>query len=307
MTFLSVLSAFILEHYLSWTRRDRWARPYLRWCTALRDLLDSGTTRHGVLAWLLAVGPVFLLAWLAHELCQLGGPALPWIVDTVVLCAVVDFKSVSDHLAKVGAALRAGAVGEATAAIEAWEGRALPGEVDVPGLASRAIQLALLDMHRWVLAPVLWFVILPGSTGPLVYVAALAVQRCWSAQAGDGSQFAAFANRALRILDWLPARMTALSFAVVGNFEESLYCWRNQTRAAPADDARVVLAAGAGAIGVHFEPSPALPFGVTNGDLGTGDYPGPEHLQNAEGLLARTLVFAVVLLGLLTLAGMIGI
>ena len=68
-----------------------------------------------------------------------------------------------------------------------------------------------------------------------------------------------------------------------------------------------MLAAGAGALGVHFEPAPTLPYGVINGELGTGDFPGADHLENTEGLLARTLVFAVVLLGLLTLASIVGI
>lgn len=307
MTFLSVLFALVLEHYLSWRRRDRMVEPYLRWCDLLRRMLDAGTARHGALAWCLAVLPVLLFGLALQPLAAwAGGPVLAWIVDVMVLVAVVDFRTLSERLAELGAQLRADDLEAATRSVEAWEGSALPGEVDAPGLCSRAIQLALLHANWRVLSPILWFALLPGASGPLLYASARLLGQRWRRPQGQGPEFGWFSETAVRWLDWLPARVTALSFAVVGNFEESLHCWRQQTRGEPDDPARVVLAAGAGAIGVHFEPTPALPFGILNGDLGTGDFPGPEHLQNTEGLLARTLVFAVVVLGLLTVAGWLG-
>jgi len=307
MIFLSVLLALILEHYLRWNRRDRLSAPFDRWSQLLRNVLDSGTERHGVLAWFLVILPVFLIGVGVHELgLVMGGPVLAWLLDTLILSAVIDFKTISDQLSEISVDLEAEKSDEARAAIESWEGSRLPGEFDLPGLASRSIQLALLHAHTRVLAPLLWFVLLPGTSGPLMYVAALALRRRWAAAPGDQSEFAVFPIRAMRFLDWLPARLTALSYAVVGNFEESLYCWRTQARN-HNDGPRIVLAAGAGALGVHFEPAPDLPYSVSNGELGTGDFPGPDHLENAEGLLARTLVFAVVMLALLTLASWVGI
>jgi adenosylcobinamide-phosphate synthase len=308
MIFLSVLSALILEHFLSWNRRDRLSVLFDRWCQMLRELLDSGAERHGMLAWFLAITPLFLFGIAIHALTlRFGGAGLTWLIDTLILGAVVDFKTVSDRLGEIASDLEAEDVEKAKAAIEAWEESPLPGEFDIPGLASRAIQLALLHAHTRVLAPLLWYVLLPGASGPLLYVGALALSRKWHSIEGDNSQFPLFAKSAMQFLDWLPARLTALSYAVVGNFEESFFCWKTQAKLHPQDGRRIVLAAGAGALGVHFEPAPTLPFGVTNGELGTGDFPGADHLENTEGLLARTLVFAVVLLGLLTLASIVGI
>lgn len=307
MTFLSVLFALVLEHYLSWRRRDRIVEPFLRWCDLLRRLLDAGTARHGVLAWCLAVLPVAMCGLLLQPLALwAGGPVLALVVNVLVLLSVIDFRTLSDRLAAVGTSLRGEHLEQAAAEIEAWEGSRLPGEFDGPGLCSRAIQLALLHAHWRVLTPILWFVLLPGASGPLLYGAARALHERWASAGTEGGNFSWFSDRVMRLLDWLPARVTALSFAVVGNFEESMRCWRSQTGGDSDDDGRVVLAAGAGAVGVHFEPAPALPHGVANGDLGVGDFPCAEHLQNVEGLLARTLVFAVVVLGLLTIAGWLG-
>jgi len=307
MIFLSVLSALILEHYLSWNRRDRLSAPFDRWSQSLRDVLDSGAERHGVLAWWLAMTPVIVFGIGIHEVSlYVGGVGMAWLTDTLILAAAIDFKTISDRLSEIAGDLDAERIEQAKQNIETWEGAPLPGEFDVPGLASRTIQLALLHAHTRVLAPILWFTILPGTSGPLIYLGALALCQRWSPVQGDQSEFGRFALSAMRFLDWLPARLTALSYAVVGNFEESLFCWRTQAKQQAHNGRRIVLAAGAGALGVHFEPAPSLPLGVANGELGTGDFPGADHLENAEGLLARTLVFAVVMLGLLTFASWIG-
>jgi cobalamin biosynthesis protein CobD/CbiB len=51
-----------------------------------------------------------------------------------------------------------------------------------------------------------------------------------------------------------PARLTALSFAIVGDFEDAIYCWRTQAKTwaaeAGGEHAGIVLASGAGALGV---------------------------------------------------------
>jgi membrane protein required for beta-lactamase induction len=30
------------------------------------------------------------------------------------------------------------------------------------------------------------------------------------------------------VIDWIPQRLTAFVFAVVGDFEDALFCWRSQ-------------------------------------------------------------------------------
>ena len=62
----------------------------------------------------------------------------------------------------------------------------------------------------------------------------------------------ASAKRAWYVIDWLPARMTAVAFAVVGNFEEVIDCWRNHAQRFPDDNDGVVLAATAGALNVRL-------------------------------------------------------
>ena len=62
------------------------------------------------------------------------------------------------------------------------------------------------------------------------------------------------AQTLLWLLDWIPARLTALSFAIVGDFEDAVFCWRTQAKSWVGEEggehAGIVLASGAGALGV---------------------------------------------------------
>ena len=50
-----------------------------------------------------------------------------------------------------------------------------------------------------------------------------------------------------RSIDWIPARLTASAFAVVGNFEDAIYAWRNFANRWEDEAAGIILAAGGGA------------------------------------------------------------
>jgi adenosylcobinamide-phosphate synthase len=64
--------------------------------------------------------------------------------------------------------------------------------------------------------------------------------------------FGEFARRAFHAINWLPARATALTFAIAGNFEDAMYSWRTQAAFWPEPEDGVVLAAGAGAMGARL-------------------------------------------------------
>src|SRR5437016_1218015 len=60
------------------------------------------------------------------------------------------------------------------------------------------------------------------------------------------------AAKAWKAIDWLPARITALAFAVVGSFEDAVDCWRNYSQRFPDDNDGVILAATSGAVNVRL-------------------------------------------------------
>ena len=121
-------------------------------------------------------------------------------------------------------------------------------------------------------------------------------------------------------MDWIPAHLTTLSFAVVGSFEEAIDGWRFHAQRFPNDNDGVVLAATAGAINVRLGgealKAKPVPHGSQEGlemdaDLGdSASTPGvtPEvgHLRSVVGLVWRSVVVWMLLLALLTLARLLG-
>jgi cobalamin biosynthesis protein CobD/CbiB len=119
--------------------------------------------------------------------------------------------------------------------------------------------------------------------------------------------FGTFAQQAFSIIDWLPLRVTAAGFAIVGNFEDAIYCWRTQADKWPDDGLGIVLSSGAGALGVRLG-MPVVEAGeiADRVEIGTGDEADVDFMQSAVGLVWRALVLWLLLLLLLGLASLVG-
>jgi cobalamin biosynthesis protein CobD/CbiB len=109
------------------------------------------------------------------------------------------------------------------------------------------------------------------------------------------------------VLDWVPARITASAFAVVGDFEDAIYCWRTQAARWPDHLLGVVLAAGAGALGVRLG-MPVLRGTVLEDrpELGLGEDADTPFLDSVVGLIWRALVLWLAALLALSVARAFG-
>jgi adenosylcobinamide-phosphate synthase len=122
------------------------------------------------------------------------------------------------------------------------------------------------------------------------------------------TEFGKPARALLALLDWVPARLTALSFAVVGDFEDAAYCWRIQAKTWPTTEGGepigTVLASGAGALGLQIGGPLQQLVGEPyyRPDLGIGDAVQSDVLPSAVGLVWRALVLWLLLILLITLA-----
>jgi adenosylcobinamide-phosphate synthase len=164
-----------------------------------------------------------------------------------------------------------------------------------------------------------------GPAGAVLYRSSEFVSRYWRYQGTVAQQpvseaVQAAAAEAWRVIDWFPARITALGFAVVGSFEEAIDSWRNQVQRFPGDNDGVILAATAGAINVRLgdgvAKAPVTRGGPGQSDLDAGETadfisnqgrePEPAYLAQVVGLVWRSVVMWLVLLALLTLARLLG-
>jgi len=148
-----------------------------------------------------------------------------------------------------------------------------------------------------VFGVLLWYVLLPGPSGAVLYRLAAFLAGRWKHLGAFGE----FARRALRVLEWPAVRFSATAFAVVGDFEDAAYCWRTQASSWPDAEAGILLAAGAGAMGVRLGmPVQDVEGAEPRPDLGVGDPADAPFLDSTVGLLWRSVVLWIVVLATLT-------
>ena len=98
-------------------------------------------------------------------------------------------------------------------------------------------------------------------------------------------------------LNWVPARLTAASYALLGDTANAWRCWRSQARQWDSPNAGPVMAAGAGSLNVVLG-GPAVYHGEleTRPTLGAGEPASPAHVRAALSLVARTSILWLALL-----------
>ena len=307
MTFISLLAALLLDLYVIMPADGKLDALLHSYSNFVRHHLDGGEHRLGLIAWLAVVLPIVILVALIFLVANYFSPVLGWLFNVGVLFCLIHFKRNADRMTTMAINLRKDDLTDARATLASWRG--MPADaLEASALGRLAIEQAFIDVHRHWFGLVFWFVLLPGPTGPLLYWIASRLRDFWSEDKRETSQaFADFARKAFRWIDWIPQRLTAITFAIVGNFEDAAYCWRSQARAWPDRDTGVLLASGAGALGVRLgEPIATQDKVEYRPELGTGEAAEPDHLHSAEGLIWRSMVVWIGLLLLLTIASWFG-
>ncbi|WP_180132420.1 CobD/CbiB family protein [Rhodoferax sp. BLA1] len=323
MSFISVLFALLLEQARPLGRGNpihMAMRSWVRWCARM---LDAGKPVHGWLVWVLAVGGPALAALLIYWLLGFFVSwALAVLWSALVLYTSLGFRQFSFHFTQIRDALAEGDDALARRLLADWQ------HMDVSNLPrsdiiGRVIEVSVLAAHRHVFGVLAWFSVLAvlglGPTGAVLYRLAEFVARYWQHQSQAHFQPVSsaaqdHAHRAWALMDWVPARITAISFAVVGNFEEAIDSWRRYAQQGRPSNDGLVLAAMSGAVNIALRgsslraelssPSAVMPL---DEDVSVGR-PAPElqHLAVVVGLVWRTVVMWVLMLALLTLARLLG-
>jgi adenosylcobinamide-phosphate synthase len=320
MAWLALLATLLLEQGIAPPSNN----PVRTLAIVLSDstarYLNAGRPRHGAYGWIGLVGSAALLTGAAFYAARSVHWIVAWLMDVAVLYFAFGFRQFSHPLTSIQAALDGGDVGGARQLLVELKRRIdpgfRPGDLSPGEIARQAIDIGLLEAHRHVFAVLFWFVVLPGPIGVVMYRMAEFLNRRWNPRTAVGSaalpadRFGQFAAVAFRVIDWIPARLTALGFAIVGDFEGAIYCWRRVSFASntqPVSSRVLILGAAGGALGFRvLSESESVHLFDEPGQEGAGlSEPDPRAMRSAVGLVWRALVLWMILLLLLTAATLI--
>lgn len=302
MTLLSLIAALALEQLRPLGNRNRVWLLFTRYANHLERNLNAGTSRHGLIAWLAAVLPPVLLSLVVFYLLSALSPILGWAWNVAVLYLTMGFRHFSSKFSAMSQALADGRDFDARVALGEWTAQPT-SELSVNEMSRLAIEQGVVDSYRHVFGTMFWFIVLPGPAGAVLHRASSMLAQKWGSRLED--PFGLFAARVGEWLDWLPVRLTAISFAVMGDFEDAVYCWRSQARTWGNYAVGILLATAAGALGVKLGDPLRQDYTVKfRPELGTGDEADPQYLRSAVGLVWRSVILWLLVLLLVTVAGL---
>lgn len=250
----------------------------------------------GVLSLCIVVLPFVLLAYLLQDS---GVFSLPFSV--VVLYFAIAPRSLREHGMRVAAALSAGDLVGARRAVGMMVSRNTT-QLDEEGVSRATVESVLENGNDAIFAALFWFVV-AGAPGVLLYRLSNTLDAMWGYRNQRYIEFGWAAARLDDVLNYVPARLTALSYTVLGNTRSAWTCWRKQASHWDSPNAGPVMAAGAGALQVKLGGA-AIYHGKLEQRpyLGCGKAVTPADIDRAVTLVQGTLYLWLLVIFLATLA-----
>lgn len=343
MSLIAILFALLLEQARPLPRGNVFHTGLRQWAWWACRSFDAGRLSHAWAAWSLAVlGPVLLVLLVHLLLAHVLGLWAVVLWHVAVLYVTLGFRQFSHYFTAIRDALEAGDEDAARELLANWR------KVEVRDMSRSEIirhvtEHSVLAAHRHVFGVLAWYTVSSalglGPAGAVFYRMSELLPRYWPYKSLQQSQpistaLMSMARKMWLIVDYVPARLTALCFAIVGSFEEAIDSWRTEAHWFANPNDGVILAATAGALGLRLGGAELQPLALPNEvpaepvqpdqpanpsegshartsspdttDSRQGRVLQAAHLRSVVGLVWRTVVLWMLLLALLTLARFLG-
>lgn len=318
MTFLSILFALLLEQLKPLRADNPTYAAFKQLAARMEASFNAGQERHGRMAWVITMLILLVPSLVIYWFCAKVSPFLALAWNVLIVYLTLGFRHYSHYFTSIQMALNNGDEPTARTLLAEWT------KQDTTGLSGNeisriAVENALLTTHRHVFGVFFWFAMPLGPAGAIMYRVAEYLGRAWNEPEHlKNEPFGRFAMKAFYWIDWVPARLTAIAFAVVGNFEDAIYAWRNFAHRWQDEAVGIILSAGGGAMGLRLGTARENAANIVTADATTIDAasaepdspPGEEAtvraLQSTVGLVWRALLLWMLLLLLLSFAVWMG-
>ncbi len=301
-----IVGALLLDAMLGEPRRRHPLVGFGRLASRLETKLNrpEGSSRpRGLIALLLLVAPFVLITSLLNDLSPLIG--------LILLYLALGGRSLIDHAQRIIGALKQGDL-DASRQQVSWIVSRETGEMQPPDIARATIESILENGNDAIFGAIFWFLI-AGAPGVVGYRLVNTLDAMWGYRNPRFQHFGWAAARLDDLLNLAPARLTALTYALVGSFNvqdgryagiagantglQALRCWLKQAAGWDSPNAGPVMAAGAGALDLRLG-GPAIYHGEIHHRplLGNGHEPGADDIERTITLVRNSLLLWVLIL-----------
>lgn len=316
MTLFAIILALVLDQLLGEPKRFHYLVGFGRLACGVEGLLRKYAPRKeapsplyerltGILGWfLLAPLITFSLYWFLFPFVEAGGVSA-LLVGALVLYFCIGGRSLAEHARAVAEPLSKESLSDddlvcARKQLSRMVSRET-SSLDKEGVAKATVESVLENASDAILAPIFWFAI-AGIPGVLLYRFANTLDAMWGYKNQRYRYFGWAAARMDDLLNWLPARCCALSYAISGNWNAATRCWRQQAPLCDSPNAGPVMSSGAGAMTISLG-GPACYHGqeVIKPILGVGRAARCEDIETALQFIRRATVLWVSVIAVVEL------
>lgn len=302
---IAILFAVALDRFIPDRHGFKPFAWYRDWAESIEQRFNGGSRLHGIAAVLLALVPIVLGVMLARYLLNEISPIIGFIFDVVVLYVCLDIYRLGNGARAVADMLEAGDVREADVHLQELAGKGA-ADMSEAGIAHAAVEAVLKQTNSLIVSPLFWFVLL-GPAGAILQRLTCILDKLWGHRYERFVEFGWAAARLDDLLQWVPARLTALSYAIMGSFEEALHCWRRQVGIWSDINSGPLLASGFGAMHMQNCETSGETTDYDEPTSGLNVVPDASHIRGAIALVWRVLLFWLAIGLLMTIAHLFGL
>jgi len=221
------------------------------------------------------------------------------IVEILILFFALGSNSLRLHALWVFNALKTSNIGAARVKTS-WIVSRDTDHLDPTDLSKATIESVLENGNDAIFATLFWFVI-AGVPGVVIYRLSNTLDAMWGYKSTQYLHFGWAAARFDDVLNFIPAHLTAISYAVTGRFFSAISCWVRQAHQWKSLNAGIVMSTGAGALAVKLGGS-AQYQGIESKrkTLGKGEVPDYKDISRAINLVLRSLALWIIVIFILS-------
>lgn len=252
---------------------------------------DKWLVAKGLCAVILCVAPPVFAIQILTSIAELS-----LTVQIMSLYFAIGHKSLWEHALPVAESLKTDNLPQARYYLSRIVSRDTK-DLDQGAVARAATESVLENGNDSIFGAIFWFLV-AGAPGAIMYRLINTLDAMWGYRTEEYEYFGKAAAILDDIMNWIPARLTALSYSLAGNTATALNSWRSQGHTWYSPNAGPVMAAGAGALKVslggpaiyHGKTKERPVLGLSESEYGARVSANADHILCALHLVSNSLL-----------------
>lgn len=263
------------------------------WANTIEKLLHAKNTSafqqkiRGFCALFLSISPILLVFSILTQSTTYLNP--------IILYLCIAPKSLLQHTLAVYQPLMSGDISQARLAISMIVSRETQ-QMNKLEVCKATIETTLENGADAIFSAIFWFII-AGPIGVIAYRLSNTLDAMWGYKNTHYLNFGYAAAKLDDILNWIPSRLTALTYLILGHSQNAWHCYQQQSPLCESPNAGVVMSTGAGALQIQLGGNAIYHGKIKHKPvLGLGRLPNFQDIKRSNTLILLSLALWVGLI-----------